>query len=531
MGKMDRVDMIVHGCWVVPAHDRPAISDGAVVIVDGCVLDVGPYDEIVAKYPKVDRILGDQRFMVIPGLINGHSHGRGLSDFQRGGIDNTLESWRLNSATYIPIPVYEDVAYSAIRMLRSGVTACMHNHLLRDATDASEQFTAVIKAYRDVGLRLLFCPGVKDTNSYIYGDHKNFTKNLPPETVKVLSAKKTAGMSPDQYFQVARDLHTEYQTPFTRIGFGPVAPQWCTTDLLQAVKQEADALGAPIHLHTLQTVFQKIYALKTHGKSYIAYLKEIGLLDNNLVLGHCVFSTDEDIALMAASGTGVTHHGSCNLRQRNGIAPVYSMLAAGVTVGMGLDGKSINDDDDFIQEMKVCRLLHRLSSMELDSDCLSNRQVLMMATENSARLIGFGEELGRLEPGRFADLVLLDYQAMTYPFTDPNHDPVDVLLYRGVGRHVDTVMVHGKVVLEKGRVLGVDETRIAARLAEAASRPLSKDELTYKQAIDVLRTNVVKFFRSWPEKVELKPFYLLNSRVNELAQLAEKDDKRERIRK
>ena len=181
---MDRVDMIVRGCWVVPAHDRPAISDGAVAIVDGRVIDVGPYSEIATRYPAVNRNLGDQRFMVIPGLINGHSHGRGLSDFQRGGLDNTLESWRLNSATYIPIPVYEDVAYSAIRMLRSGVTACMHNHLLREMTDVGEQFTSVIKAYQDVGLRLLFCPGVKDANPYIYGDHKSFSGNLPPETVK-----------------------------------------------------------------------------------------------------------------------------------------------------------------------------------------------------------------------------------------------------------------------------------------------------------------------------------------------------------
>jgi hypothetical protein len=120
---------------------------------------------------------------------------------------------------------------------------------------------------------------------------------------------------------------------------------------------------------------------------------------------------------------------------------------------------------------------------------------------------------------------------MTYPFTDHNHDPVDVLLYRGSGRHVDTVVVHGKVVLEKGRVKGVDESRIATRLAEAASRRPSKDELTYKQTIDVLRAHVVKFFRGWPETVELKPFYLLNSRVNGLAQLAEKDEQRKRIRK
>jgi hypothetical protein len=103
---------------------------------------------------------------------------------------------------------------------------------------------------------------------------------------------------------------------------------------------------------------------------------------------------------------------------------------------------------------------------------------------------------------------------MTYPFTDPDHDPVDVLLYRGSGRYVDTVVVHGKVVMEKGQILGVDESKIANRLAEAASRQRSADEVTYKQAINVLRSEVVKFFQGWPEMVELKPFYHLNSQVD-----------------
>ncbi len=101
------------------------------------------------------------------------------------------------------------------------------------------------------------------------------------------------------------------------------------------------------------------------------------------------------------------------------------MLEAGVRVGLGIDSKSINDDDDMIQEMKVCFLLHRIPSLELDSPHLSARQVFRMATETNASLLGYGRELGRLEPGRLADLVLLDYRKICFPFVDPVHDPIE----------------------------------------------------------------------------------------------------------
>lgn len=513
---MQKIDMLVRGAQLVTAHDQPAISDGAVAIQDGKVLETGPYQELKQKYPEARQELGNEKYLIIPGLINSHGHGRGLSDFQRGALDNTLESWRTNAFKYTPVATYDDVAFSAVRMLKSGVTATMHNHLLRSPVNYQEQFSDVIGSYQDVGVRLLLCPGVRNANPFVYGDNDSFRLGLSPETQAQLAARKVPGMTADEYCQVVKELHQAHQDTSIRIGFGPVAPQWCTADLLQAIKKEADHEGLLIHLHTLQTVFQKVYALTTHGKSYVAYLKDIGLLDKNLILGHCVFPTEKDIELMAAAGTGVTHHPSCNLRTRNGISPAYAMLEAGVNVGLGMDGKTINDDDDLIQDMKVCRLLHRTNSLELDSPTLSNRQVLKMATENGAKLIGFGAELGRLEPGRLADLVLLDYQAMTYPYTQPEHDPVDVLLYRGSGRHVDMVLIGGKVVVKGGEVLNVNEKEIAARLAQAAARPLTEDELAFHRAVDELHAKTIEFFSGWSQKVGLAPFHSVNSRTDGL---------------
>lgn len=301
-----------------------------------------------------------------------------------------------------------------------------------------------------------------------------------------------------------------------KIGFGPLAPQWATDELLRQVRRAADDLGAPIHVHAVQSIFQKAYGLKRFKKTFIAHLNDIGFLGPGLVIGHCVWPTEADIELLAQTDTAVTHHPSCNLRVRNGVSPAFEMLKAGVLVGLGLDGKSINDDDDFIQEMKVCYLLHRLPSLELDSEHMTSRQVFRMATLNSARLLGFGAQLGRLEAGRWADLILLDYEAMSAPYVDPAHDPIDVVLYRATRRHVNTVMVAGRVVVEGGQVLTLDEAQIGARLAAAASRPRSEAEKGLVEALDELKRHVKAFYQGWPAKMETAPFFALNSRIDGL---------------
>jgi predicted amidohydrolase YtcJ len=140
-----------------------------------------------------------------------------------------------------------------------------------------------------------------------------------------------------------------------------------------------------------------------------------------------------------------------------------------------------------------------------------------MATEDNAVLLGYGQELGRLEPGRYADLVLLDFEEMRYPFTDDAQDPIDVLLYRGKGCHVHTVMVNGKVVVEDGKVLNVDERALALRLAEAGSRPRTKKEEVFAAEMDELKRYIASYYEGWSRGVTHRPFYSINSRVAELA--------------
>jgi cytosine/adenosine deaminase-related metal-dependent hydrolase len=515
---MARELFLVHAGWVLPAHDRPAISRGAVVVSGNRVEAVGPYLDLKERYPGADERGGEQ-FLLIPGLINAHGHGKGLTDFQRGSLDNTLESWVLGARKFLPLPVYEDVALCAAKLLKSGVTATMHNHNLQNPADYRQEFEEAIRAYGDAGIRVQFNPGIRNQNPFIYGDNEKLLESLSEATRRILAAPPPPGsLNAENFIGVVSDFHGRHNSAMCRVGFGPMSPQWCTKDLLLEIKRAAQRLNCPIHTHALQSIFQKIHWLETYGKSLIAYLEEIGFLGEEVVIGHCVWPTEKDIGILSRSKTGVTHHPTCNLRVRNGIAPVFHMHRAGVRVGLGIDSKTINDDEDFIQEMKVCFLLHRPSSLELDSPHLTAREVFRMGTETNAGLLGYGRDLGRLEPGCLADLVLLDYERMTFPFTDPVHDPLEVLLYRGKGSHVHTVIVDGKIVVENGRVLTVAEEDLGKKLREAASRPRAEREKALNRAVDELREQAVKYYRGWTQKVSIQPYAFFNSREDGWAQ-------------
>ena len=507
--------ILVRSGVMVPAYDAQAIVNGAVAVSGETITDLGIFEQLSAKYPAAQVIGGDQ-FLLIPGLINGHGHGRGLSSFQRGAPDNTLESWICDTRKFKPLPLYDDVSYCAAKLLKSGVTTTMHNHILTGAFPPEQEFDDALRAYRETGMRVLFCPGIRNNNPFVYGDNKAFFESLPQHGQTALSAP--APLSTEGYFDLVRALHAKHHGTMCHVGFGPIGPQWCTTDLLQRIARTARDLSLPVHIHALESVLQKIYGLTALGRSHIRFMEDIGLLGPDVVLAHSVWATDEDIRLLAKNGVGVTHQPSSNLRLRSGIAPVFQMLQAGVRVGLGLDGQGINDNDDFIQEMKLCFLLHRLPSLELDSPHLTARQVLQMGTETNAGLLGYGRELGRLEPGRFADLVLLDYEKMGFPLVHPDRDPVEVLLYRGKGSQVHTVMVAGKIAVENGKVLTVAEEDLGKKLREAASRPRTKNEEALNRAVDELRGQVVNHYRDWTHKVSLHPYFSINARGDGLLQ-------------
>ena len=508
------VSLLVHAGRLVAAHDLPCIVDGAVAIAGDTIREIGNFNQLADRYPSARKI-GGQRFLLIPGLINAHGHGRGLSTFQRGTADNTLETWIWDTRKGPSLPVYEEAAYSACRLLKSGVTATMHNHLPANPADCEDEYAHALDAYGDTGLRVFFCPGARNSHPLVYGDNQAFLLSLPGHLRQYWSTLLSVpGPAAENYVRSVKELHAARQTDMTKIGFGPLAPQWCSLDLLRQTTAAARQLDTLVHIHVAETVLQKIYSLSESGSSLIQYMATHKLLRPNLVIAHGVWVTEADINLLAVSGTGLTHQPSSNLRLRAGIAPVGPMINAGIRVGIGLDGMAINDDEDMIQEMQLCLRLQQLDGLDIDTVSLTARKIFKMATETNSQLIGFGRQLGGLEPGRKADMVLLDYDRMCHPYTDPAADPIETLLYRGSSRHIHTVFVNGKEVVANGQILSVDEHDICSRLAAAASKPISAAEKERAKMTDALKRHLVRYYRGWTKRITPRPFYLPNSRTD-----------------
>jgi len=201
---------LVRSGVMVPAHDATAIANGAVAVSGETIADIGTYEELAARYPDA-HVIGGIQFLLIPGLINGHGHGRGLSSFQRGALDNNLESWIWDTRTFKPLPVYDDVSYCAAKFLKSGVTTTMHNHILTGTLPPQQEFDDAIRAYKDTGMRVLFCPGIRNDNPFVYGDNKSFLSSLPQYVQAVLSAPPP--LSAEEYFDIVRALHSSQRPP------------------------------------------------------------------------------------------------------------------------------------------------------------------------------------------------------------------------------------------------------------------------------------------------------------------------------
>ncbi|MBN2553864.1 MAG: amidohydrolase family protein [Spirochaetales bacterium] len=505
---------LVYGKYLVADADT-VITSGALYIEGNTIVDIGTYAELTRKY-NADRILGSAETLIIPGLVNAHSHGKGLTDFQRGQVDDTLETWKWRS--FPPIDPYLDTCWTCLQLLQGGVTTTMHNHGLVDPKGYAEEFESVLAAYRRCGLRVAFAPSLSTENVFTYGEDGKFVENLPPE-LRGLCQQILAGSAvfgEKEYFESVRRLHSKHTGAQVQILHGPVSPQWVRREALERIREEASELGIRIHTHVQQTRLQQLYGLRRFGKSLITYMADIGFLAGDVTCGHCVWITEQDIETLRRCGASVTHHPGCNLRVRNGISPVFELERRAVTVAIGMDEKELDDDKDYLAELRLAARLHRLSSHRLDSPCLSSRDIFRMGTSNGAMVLGFDGWVGTLQRGKRADAVLIDLEAVCEPFTYEGHDPLDLLLYRAKGAHVRTVMVDGEVLVEGGQFTRIDREEVVRKLREAIPEDYGEQFETRNRLMGRLRREIAEHFRPWHEEIEGRetdPFYHMNSRI------------------
>jgi cytosine/adenosine deaminase-related metal-dependent hydrolase len=474
--------LLLRGGWVLTDPAKGIVlRDGAVRIVGNFVAEVGDAADLMRRYPGAE-VLGGPDDILMPGLIDAHSHGRGLSPIQKGVTYDYLENAFLDWTAMAYLPNELCAALSAVRHLRYGATTIHHTGWNDEGPRATEEARKAIRAYAASGIRLAYSPAVRNRNKFCV-DEQGFLATLPPDLadyVRPLTSYDADAIEAGYMAQFTA-LFEEFNGPMSRVFHGPSWAHGTTEKFFARIRDDAAARGGiPIHIHTLQTPHQRAHGLKAHGKSLVAYLDDLGLLTPSTTLGHAVWLSEADIALLAARGAGTTHHASCNLHVRNGISPVQPMVRAGVRVAMGIDDKSINDDDDPFMELRLISLLARVPGFDLAAtDQLTATDVLAMGTVNAAVSLGLGGTLGRLEPGQLADAVLLDTAEMRHdPWTSDRLAIPDLILLRAKGSHTRHVVVDGRVVLRDRRLTMVDEHALYAEIrgwlakhADAAADP------------------------------------------------------------
>ncbi|UDL96602.1 amidohydrolase family protein [Lichenihabitans sp. PAMC28606] len=507
------------GGWIVTgveSRERATIwRDAALAYRDGKVVDVGPIAEMRAKYPDAPTY-GSPDHAILPGFVNSHHH-VGLTPLQLGSPDYALELWFASRISGRAVDLYLDTLYSAFEMIASGITTVQHIHgwIPGPLSHIHGCSTKVLDAYRTIGMRASYCFAVREQNRLVYEADEDFLQRLPTETAALLAPHLAKQRLPfNDYLKLFDMLNGENAGQnLTRIQLAPANLHWCTDEGLQALKQKADTAHVPMHMHLLETVYQKEYARRRTGTTAVKHLDKLGLLGPGLTLGHGVWLTEDDIEIAAATGTCICHNCSSNLRLRSGVAPVNVFEAKGVTVGMGLDEAGINEDRDMLQEMRLALRVHRVPGMRED-DVPSCPQILKMATEHGAMTTAFGASIGKLEPGRFADAVLINVKKAFYPYQDDDIPMLDALIQRAKTDAVDAVFVNGEMIYEHGRFTHIDRDKVLAEIAEAMSRPRTEAEMTSRELRRQVFPHVEAFYRDYlTDMPERQPFYAPSSRT------------------
>jgi 5-methylthioadenosine/S-adenosylhomocysteine deaminase len=423
---------MIRGDHVLTMDGRDTVfCPGAVLVRGSDVVWVGPPDEapVVA-----DEVLDYPFGVILPGLVNAHTHVamtlfRGLAD------DLPLMTWLHEhifpaESKLTGRMVYEGSRLGAAEMLLSGTT-CLGDMYL---------FTKdVARALSEVGIRAVVGEVLYDFPSASYGE-------LP------------------QGFAYTQDLIDAWRdSPLISVAVEPHAVYTCSPDLLTTAGKLAADNGVRLIMHLSETRTEVQACLDKYGRTPVGHLEHLGLLAGNLLIDHGVWVTDEEIELLAKRGVGVAHCPESNHKLGSGVAPVAAMLQAGLTVGLGTDGPTSNNDLDIFGEMQAAALIAK--GFSLDPTRLPAGRVLEMATRGGAKALGLEDRIGSLEPGKRADLIVVD---MDRPHLTPMYDPVSHLVYAARGSDVVLTMVHGRVLAQGGRLTELDEAEVKARVRDLA---------------------------------------------------------------
>lgn len=395
----------------------------------------------------------DGRRLAIPGLVNAHDHARPLSPTSFGGAGKPLESWLLRLPAMPPVDPYLAGLAAFGRAARAGCVSIMaHYTRWQGPMPQVEEAALLARAARDIGVRIAFAPALRDRNPLVYGDAAPVLDTLPGDArLAVEQLFSAPAIAPRERVAQVEAIAAAIGGPLVDVQFGPAGMQWCSDALLEEIAQASALSGRRVHMHLLETRYQRDFADRHYPQGIVRRLKEIGLLSPRLALAHCVYARPDELEMIAQSGAVIVTNPSSNLHLRSGVAPIGAALRAAAAVALGVDASALDEDDDVLREMRLAHFLHQ--GWGFDENI--SRAAFIGAIVADGRRANGHPGAGRLEPGAEADLVVLDLEALDRDRIMPV-DPLDLLFSRAHQGHVREVIVAGEAIVRDGRILRAD---------------------------------------------------------------------------
>lgn len=427
-----KIDSIIHATWIASVDDKNTVHHNySIAINEGRIHDLQSKQDILDKYSSDVEITLDNQ-LLIPGLINSHTHSsmslmRGLAD------DLHLMDWLNNhiwpteqkhvSAEF----VFDGSILACAEMIRSGTTCFNDMYFFPEET---------ARAVEQAGMRAKLGLILIDFSSAWAKDA-------------------------DEYLSKGIELHDQlHNNSLISTAFAPHAPYTVSDEPLKRISTYAEELDIPIHIHIHEIADEVEKAVSQTGKRPLERLNELGLLSPRLLAVHMTQLTDDEINLVAETGTHVLHCPESNLKLASGFCPIYKLQQAGINVALGTDSASSNNDLDMIAEMRTAALLAK--AVASNASAMPAEDVLRMATINAAKALGLDSEIGSLEIGKSADITAVDLSGIE---NQPVYNPVSQLIYSAGRENVSNVWVAGNHLLKDRELTTLDEKAILEKAA------------------------------------------------------------------
>lgn len=387
-------------------------------------------------------------------FANGHDHVRGIRPVALGAFDLPLELWLTAMSNIPPVDPHLVASVALGRQVLGGMGSIMiHYTRPRDPARVVEELETVAKAARTIGVRIAIAVAMRDENPLGYIPSEEILGALEPSDRAAIRERLLAvPKSPDEQMRIVDDLADRVEGPLVDVQYGPYGPEWCSDALLERIALRSADTGRRVHMHLMESRVQREYLDHKHACSPIAHLDRLGLLSPRLSVAHAIWLRPDEMDLLAERGVTVCTNASSNLSLRSGAAPLRDLHSRGVRFGMGLDGFSVDDDDDAFRELRLNWMLHKGVSLE---DGIPMGDLFAAACHGGRHGITGRDPHGGLCVGGMGDLMTLDYGAISRDII-VDADPASVVMHRGTSRLIKRMIVNGREIAADGVLTGID---------------------------------------------------------------------------